>query len=171
MIKKIIFLTFLFTTVAKANIFIDPYFGIMMGGEMEVAGNESSFTGFDMGARFGWEQMGLFTGLDYRYTNFSVDNATEDKLTGNHWAAVVGYEFPFFLRLYGEYIFSSNLEDDSGRGYNDLTGTILGVGVKLLAFVAFNIEFVDYTTDGRDGSPLDTAHDYYLISASLPLSF
>jgi hypothetical protein len=172
--KKLLLLLILFSFHTKADVFVDPYFGIMMSGTEEIDGTESSFSGFDMGSRFGWSNLGLFIGADYRYTNFSIDRGSDPKLTGNHWAAVLGYEFPFFLRIWGEYIFSSDLEDENERTYDDISGVSFGLGVKLLAFLSVNIEVMDYTAEGYSGngsSNSDVNFSYYLISASVPLNF
>jgi hypothetical protein len=54
----------------------------MMSGSEEIDGTESSFSGFDMGSRFGWSNLGLFIGADYRYTNFSIDRGSDPKTYG-----------------------------------------------------------------------------------------
>ena len=112
--KKISLIFFiLFSYQLHADVFVDPYFGIMMGGSAETAGSESTISGFDMGSRFGWTNMGLFAGADYRYSNFSIDEGNDPKITTTQWGAVLGYDFPFFLRIYGEYIVHAEIEDDN----------------------------------------------------------
>lgn len=169
----LILLFFAFVTQAKAGFLIEPYIGFAMNGTAEntVLNSEDDYTGTTLGGRLGWQMLGLFVAGDYRMSSLSADSADVDETL---YSAVIGYEFPVMFRLYGQYILGGSAETDESPAteYEDVSGTVLGIGFTGLPFVSLNFEMADYSYGEIDGSSAygDTDFSHYLLSVSLPLN-
>lgn len=172
----LILLFFAFVVNAKADILVEPYVGINVGGTIENSDSslDEDLSGTALGARLGWQQLGLFLALDYRITSmeYSVGSADID-VDENLYSAVVGYDFPILFRVWGQYVLGGEgkIGGDGDGKFKNPSGTILGVGFTGLPFVSLNLEMANYKYDKVDSSSTDTDISTYLLSVSLPLTF
>lgn len=173
----LILLFFAFIANAKAGILIEPYAGAAINGSWENGSvSEGDLSGTTFGARLGFQQLGLFGGLDFRTQSFTIEydsGASDDDYSSTLYAAVIGYDFPILLRVWGEYIVGGEGEIEN----TDLTGpsgTILGVGYTGLPFVSLNFEMANLEYDEFEAGVLsgdsDFKESHYLLSISLPLN-
>ncbi|MEX0799490.1 MAG: hypothetical protein WD025_08590 [Bacteriovoracaceae bacterium] len=172
----LILLFFAFVVNARAGILIEPYVGMVMNGEIDNGTDVEDYSGQSYGARLAWQQMGLFAGLDYRLSSKEFSFGSSDyEVSENLYAAVIGYEFPIMLRVWGEFILGGEGEvsKDTDFTYEKPSGTILGLGYTGLPFVSLNFEMANYKYSEADGESLndDAKFSHYLLSVSLPFSF
>ena len=170
----LVLLFFTFVMQAKASILIEPYVGYALNGNVESGSTDEDYSGTTIGGRLGWQQLGLFAGVDYRLSNYDVDG---DELKESQYGVMVGYDFPILVRVWGEYILGGEGDLDYGSGsstLNNPSGTILGVGFTGLPFVSLNLEMANYTYEDLDngGANYDeeTDQQHILLSVSLPLN-
>jgi len=167
---------------AQAAFLIEPYGGTLLSSTMDVTAAADGMydaTGTEMGARVGFQNMGLMLGLDYRMISNSVAHQTDptitDTLTGTQMGLFVGYDFPIMLRVWYEYIFSKSLTDDDDIVYAGGSGSVIGIGYKIIPFLSLNLEIGSTATstgtpDGGTESDLDLAFKTYTFSVSFPFS-
>ncbi|MBT4793206.1 MAG: hypothetical protein HON90_16660, partial [Halobacteriovoraceae bacterium] len=88
----------------------------------------------------------------------------------------VGYDFPMMLRVWGEYVFSMSGEDDDNSSNKLIggSGTVLGIGYKVVPFVSLNFEISNLATDEFENATSTTSNDIsytsYLLGISFPIS-
>lgn len=159
----------LFTT-AQASFLIEPYLGMHFNSEIESGSFDDDLSGIGMGARVGWQNLGLQLGLNYKMASFDFDNSNDADYS--HMGLFVGYEFPVLIRVWAEYILSSELDFDGGAKYEDASGTTLGFGYTGLPFVALNFEITNVSYSEANGNSLSTDLDLnsYMLSISLPFT-
>jgi hypothetical protein len=162
-------------TVAQAGFMIEPYLGYETGTLKQTGSEEIKHKGTNLGARLGYQILGLKFGLDYMQgTQTSEQTGSAD---GDYkpidMGAFVGYEFPFLLQVYASYFVSSKASVSPSSLSGDLTGkgTRVGIGWTGLPFVVINLEMItrsyekwgEYDLDGKlEGTSTG-------LSLSLPL--
>lgn len=141
--------------------------------------------GVSVGSRLGVKKYGMFLGLDaqlnveqfdqWLYTSNSVStesySAVEFVLAG-----IVGYEFPFGLKLFTGYIPSSALTiEDKNKKSNTYTGSgyKFGLGWILSNSFGINLEYTKKTYDKRDKVKLPVSYtvgNLFVTERSLEVS-
>jgi hypothetical protein len=162
-----------FTQVAFASFLIEPFYGMSFSGEVENGSNfEESYSGSSLGARLGWQSMGLQLGIDYRMTTLDIDEVSED-LEKTDISAFIGYEFPILVRAYA----AVQISGDGSIDDTDYLGgkqTIIGFGYTGLPFIAINFEMVSWSYDEYDAPSGDGDTDlegsHSLLSISFPFT-
>jgi hypothetical protein len=180
--KLIVFI--FFTGSVHAGILIEPYLGYVLKGSGEQAGNpvtEYSHSGPAMGARLGYQMLGLMGGLDYSMrTEFELEeelpgsyfwndtgsSKRKSKYKSKNMGIFVGYDFPILLRAWVSYYFNTSWEvstadtvydvgdEMSGGGYG------LGIGYTMLPLVSLNLEFRAFEFDKYKDGPTGTENTY-----------
>lgn len=197
----IITLLILLTQTSYAGIHLEPYLGYAVDAGTEQTNNgiktENSMNYIELGARAGWEMLGLSIGVDGNFTptTFDIDTEKPSKANGtvdyksHNLGAFIGYELPL-LRVWGAYYFASQITYDKDRDTStgDSTGDELsgngyglGVGFTGLPLVAVNLEYRANSYDEykdssagntikypSGGSSVIDAHSI-LLSVSIPL--
>lgn len=175
--KKSILILLFFSFIlsgARASLLIDPYFGMVFNGKADSSGAESDYSGTSYGARIGYQNLGLFLGLDYRMAAYKMDGDFDFDLDSTTYAAFIGYEFPVMIRVWGEYVIGGEGSADN-VDYSGASGTILGVGYTGLPLVSLNLEMANWKYDtykaGSIEGDTDLGGSHILLSVSLPLTF
>ncbi len=173
---------FYYSEKANAGFLVEPYLGTYLSSTYEGDSNaEGDLTGTAVGARVGFQNLGLMLGLDGRrhtWTSDPDDGTDGSELSGTSLGLFVGYDFPILLRVWAEYIFSNTLDETDGDEdeYYEGGGTLFGLGYKVLPFVSVNLEMGTFTTskakDGTTGTEFDfdLENKTYLLSVSFPIS-
>lgn len=161
-----------FTQASFASILIEPFFGMVTSGDLEFEGTDDTYGGNTMGARLGWQRMGLQLGVDYRKSTITGEDADDD-LIKTDISAFVGYEFPMLFRVYGAMQVAGSATLDT-TDFLKGSQTILGVGYTGLPFVALNFEMVNWSYDEFDNSSgdgdVDISGTHYVVSLSVPFN-
>jgi hypothetical protein len=179
--KKIISALFamsIFTT-AQASFLVEPFLGTNMNSEItnnsSGCGNDCTgdVTGSSLGARVGWQNMGLQLGGAFKLSQLDVDG--EDSSVTS-MGVFVGYELPILFRFWAEYTLSSTVElNDANAKLTEGTGTTIGVGYTGLPFIAINLEMSTINYEELESGSTTTSADQdlktMLLSVSLPLTF
>lgn len=162
---------------AKAAFYLEPFVGIMVNSEFEQGNDDGDISGSQVGARVGWTRMGLSLGLDGRRVSSNFDSSTGDAdYTATQAGFFIGYEFPILLRVWANYVFSSNAsnDDDSDVKLTEGSGYTLGVGYKALPFLSVNLEIfsTDYDKLEFDGGDSDIEFESsgMILGISVPVS-
>ena len=150
---------------AQASFLIEPYLGMHFNSEAEAGSVDDDLSGVGMGARFGWQNLGLQLGANYKMATFDFDDSGDADY--DHFGLFAGYEFPILIRVWAEYVMSSTLDFDNGAEYDDASGSTLGVGYTGLPFVAINFEATNITYEDNAG---DLDLSTYMLSVSLPFT-
>ncbi|MCO4794996.1 MAG: outer membrane beta-barrel protein, partial [Bacteriovoracaceae bacterium] len=146
--------------------------------------------GIGVGARLGFQYLGLMGGVQYdmgmgselEATNTTV--TTKDDIKKSHLGVFVGYNLPMMLRLWGTYYLDSKIEGDEAAGSDagidaiDSTNTWkgggygLGVGFTGLPFLSINLEYKTFEYDEQDDTddPTDTTLNPVVESSEIVLS-
>ena len=157
----LILLFFALIANARAGLLIEPYAGAALSGSWENGAADGDYSGSTIGARLGFQQLGLFGGLDFRKSSITLeeDGQSDEDLDATTYAAV--------------YIFGGEAELDS-IDYKEPSGTILGIGYTGLPFLSVNFEMVNWKYDeydaGVNSGDTDLEGSHYLLSISLPLN-
>jgi hypothetical protein len=149
-------------------------------------GARSETDGFGAGMRLGGH-VGeiLFLGVDGRYSFPSLQAPGGLDVDAEQWnvGALVGVQMPWFvgLRLWGNYIFSGELDPDSSAGFDtkftDANGYRVGAGIRV-AIASLNIEYQDLDYDETEvsgvfgGGTLGSQQDQqsWIFSVSFPFT-
>lgn len=163
---------------SQAGVLLEPLIGYSSGKYNSESSNgssgELSVKGMSYGGRLGYQNLGFQLGLDYLKSNMSAD---EGDLETSELGLFVGFEFPVLLRVYAGYIVSGKgtlTGDDPTEEDIDLkggTGLKLGVGLTLLPFLDFNVEYRNIKYDSQKASGLTLDHDYNAIMVGFSLPF
>lgn len=178
--KKLFLLLTLIATSVQAGILVEPYLGFgFTSGDYDTA--DVSTTGTTMGARLGYQFLGIMGGLDYSLSPESSWDFEEDgdtttyKLKKSQFGVFAGYNLPILLRAWVGYNFSAKADGtykSKDLSYEGST-TTLGVGFTGLPFVSLNLEYKMSSFDDNkyDGDKLDEKLEVneVLLSVSLPL--
>ena len=177
-------LLFLFSTDTKGSLLVDPYIGYLVNqSEQTVTIGASTgtadftTTGTQMGARVGWQKLGLMLGGEFAYSptltqeltaflGSETSSGTETDYSGTYMGVFVGYDFPLLLRAWATYFFNVTYSPDGSGDDLDASGTSLGVGFTGLPFVSLNAE---YRTISYDNSAIEDAQELF-FSVSLPIN-
>lgn len=174
--KKLLYLLAIsFSFQAHSGLLLEPFAGMAFNSSGEVASTDAEISGSTIGGRLGFQHLGFMLGLDGRQDkwNLDLDSGGDLDLSGQTLGFFVGYEFPVMLRVWANYIFSSEFEnDDSDLKYSEGSGTILGIGYKALPFISLNLEISSIQTTKESTQDVDLEIDYnvYTLSISLPFS-
>lgn len=171
---------FYYMNPAQAGTLLEPYAGMTFGSNYSSSDiSDGEISGTVVGARLGFQQLGFMVGVDGRRSSFELKpkSGTDSEYTFNQLGFFVGYDFPILLRFWLSSVISLEGQDNENSS-NKLTGgsgTVLGIGYKVMPFVSINFEYSATKTTGFESSieDLDQTLDYktYLLSISLPLSF
>lgn len=185
--KKILILVCLFSIYsnAKASVFIEPFAGTILNGEIK--DNLSTCTinctddvsGSQYGLRFGLDYFGFLLGLDYRMGTYSLKEADIDiKQTGST-GLLVGYELPILIRFWYVHGLASSLEASAGSAditYSTKSSQVIGIGYTGLPLISINFEMIsenldqiDNSLSGKSDSDIDLTSS--VLSVSFPFSF
>lgn len=168
---------FMFSEKSRASLLIEPYFGSHLNSTAEIGSEDGDATGTAMGARLGYQNLGLMLGLNLKKGSFKLkgDSSSAD-YNYTQYGAFIGYDFPILLRVWGEFLIggSSTSDDDSKAEYTTITGTQLGIGYKLMPFVSLNLEIGTSKWDDYeyDGTAINSSVDLstYFLSISFPIT-
>ncbi len=155
---------------ANAALLIEPYIGMHFNSEAEDA--DADITGTGIGARLGYQNLGLMLGLNYKSASleFEPDSGSNYDVDQTSYGLFVGYEFPILVRAWAEYIIGGNAEFDGGSEFDTISGTQLGVGYTGLPFVSLNLEIGNLTYEEGPSGTDDQDISTYMFSISLPLT-
>lgn len=180
---------------AQAGWLVEPYLGYNMGsfsGKTKVGGTEidASDNGLGFGARFAYDFIGLFAGIDYSMMSTTIKydkpaGSKDDKADHSKLFAVVGYSLPAIpLRFWAGYAFSNawTVKGTDGASDTKYTGSAFkfGGGYTVIPMLSLNLEYVinsydKWSSGGSSGNVSDAYSDFkssaIFFSASVPLSF
>jgi hypothetical protein len=185
--------TLLSSVVSQAGILVEPYLGYVDGkseGTYTPAiaaligqpGGSSKESGTMMGLRLGYKYMIAWGALDFATGSLkSKDDTSTDDLTPTQLGATFGVELPLIRGFVG-YIFDNKAKFKQDTGDIDVSGTAIkvGAGLKMIPFVAINLEYVinDFKkakSNGVESNFSDTyssfTSNYMMLSASAPFNF
>jgi len=182
--KNFLLLTVLIftTSQAQASFLIEPFYGMALNGEVEDTNYDESYdSGSTLGARFGYQNMGLQLGVDYRIhsNEFEAANGTDVEYSHTGIYGFIGYEFPVLFRIYAGFLLSGEGSAEAGSvdvDYTDMSSTYFGISYTGLPFLAINFESVSYEhgTEEFSSSSSDADSDFggthYLLSLSVPFN-
>lgn len=164
-------------TTAQASFLIEPFVGYNFNSDYKINGTctscELDVEGTSIGARVGWQNLGLQLGGAVKRSQLEVDGL---EASVNSLGIFVGYELPILFRFWAEYTLFSEVEyEDSGAQIIDGSGYTIGFGYTGLPFVAINLELskINYKEFevGSVSGPVDIDLNTVLLSVSLPLTF
>lgn len=140
---------FLFTNVANAMLYIEPFAGLATT-PIDATNNEMKAA---VGARAGFSTMGFVLGGEYTVIN-----------SNNRTAAFAAFKAPVIpLRVFGRYIFDTGVS-----GATTSTGYGVGVGFTGMPFISINL---DYTKLDNKIKLIDNSGDEIMLSISVPFDF
>lgn len=168
---------FYYSEKANAGLLLEPFAGMEVSSTGDANGTDVDITGSAVGARLGFQNLGFMFGLDARRNSWNLEaDSSDGDFTFTQLGLFVGYDFPIMLRVWGNYVFSLNGEDEGKNKYTEGSGLVLGLGYKVIPFVSVNFEMSNtkttkYKSDtsGNEGD-LDYKYSSYLLSVSFPLS-
>jgi hypothetical protein len=155
---------------ANAAFLVEPYLGMHFNSEAEDA--NADITGMGIGARLGYQNLGLMFGLNYKSADleFEPDTGSNFDVAQTHYGLFVGYEFPILVRAWAEYIIGGEADIDGGTTWDTISGTQIGVGYTGLPFVSLNLEIGNLTYEDGPTGTADQDISTYMLSISLPLT-
>ncbi len=165
-------------TKVQAGTLLEPYVGTLLSSTGEFNSDDLDITGTTVGARVGFQQMGVMLGLDGRRTSANFEDSDSDSdYTITQLGLFAGYDFPVMVRVWGTYVFSVEGvdDDDTDTKITSGSGTTFGVGYKFFPFLSANLEMSNlktskYETELLGEQDLDGDYTIYTLSISLPLS-
>ncbi|AUN98112.1 hypothetical protein DOM21_10705 [Bacteriovorax stolpii] len=173
---------FLSAQTASASLLIEPHIGYNLSGSGDAGGVEYDYNGPQLGARIGWQNLGLMLGLDYTRSSYEQEaknsaGTVKTDMTRNEIGVFAGYNFPILLRAWGAYYFSNTTKSDNSINTKHKGNTKeLGVGFTGLPFLSLNlmyrmVNFDEYESSAGSGS-LNPERDFkeIVLGVSLPLT-
>lgn len=171
---------FLIANTASAALLIEPHLGYNIHGSGDNGGTKYSYNGPQLGARVGYQTIGLMAGLDYTRSSGSMEaksNGTTktDDFTTNDLGVFVGYNFPILVRAWGTYYFNNTSKYKSTSAEVSGSTKELGVGFTGLPFLSVNLVYRMINHDeleAANGSKASINNDYneIVLGISLPLT-
>lgn len=173
---SVLAITLLAGLSAKAGVLFDPYFNYMTSGSSNIAPG-ASITGTEIGARLGWDFLGLGVGIDtllsgkYSYSSAGV---TTDA-TPSYLGIFVSFKFPILVRGYISYLTSAKETMPAGDYFSG-KATKIGIQYTGLPFIAIGIEtysgsYDNYTSAAGASGPRSDTANHTNIALSVPFSF
>ena len=163
------------SSVARADLLLEPYVGYFMGNSEISGGYEEDFSGLSLGGRVGFQSFGFMLGGDFMTGKWEDDGNPSMDVTPTNLGVFVGYNFPILLRVYGIYGFSSKLKHETTNYSNTYEGDSirLGVGFTGLPFISINLEYftAEYDEDDFGAQNPSLESSGYGLTVSLPLTF
>ena len=161
-------------STAHAGFLLDPYFSYAVSGTNSGL-TDSTMTGSELGARLGWDMMGLGFGVDgivsgsYTYKQNSVSS----DIKPSYYGVFVSYKFPIVLRGYVSYLLSSKETMTVSGIDSTLTGTGTKVGIQYTGFpfVAIGVEYVSSKYDKVEFGGLSITQSNDANHTAIALSF
>ena len=194
--KVFFFGLFLYGSLARADILIEPYMGMSFSGEGDMRLGSTKvdveYTAPVMGGRLAYENLGLMFGVDYSLASFKMEgkllsNDFKEKVARSDLGLLIGYKFPALLRIWATWIWQAELEGDEENSTSRIfekgikfegSGQSFGLGWTLWPFVSLNFEYryVEYGEYRRNGIKISNYNEKldltdFLISFSLPFNF
>lgn len=180
LVAGMILASFAITQFANAGVMLEPYVGYASGKIGDESTGKSNGKGVYYGARAAYNMMGFFVGGEYQGGKLKVDSTPKTDNSITDMGAVVGYEFPILLRVYGTYFFAS---EDKATFSPAITfkgnAMKLGIGYTAFPLVAFNVEYYQSTynkaSNGTQSATL-TGEDlvkgsFVMFNVSMPFVF
>ncbi|MBL7664620.1 MAG: hypothetical protein JNM93_05760 [Bacteriovoracaceae bacterium] len=158
------------TSVSQAALLFEPMINVNMAGEID-GGDDLKAGTFGMGARLGYQMMGLQLGVDYQQNALTTDASPEVDGDSTEIAAFIGYDFPVLLRVFAGYAVGGKLATDGSADFEGISGMKFGIGLKLFPLISINLEQKNYNYDEQGGSAIDQDISMTTLSISLPLTF
>ena len=178
LLMSVMMITFFSFNKAQAGFMIEPHFGINLGSSFEGSNGfaDGDISGNQLGAKLGWSVIGGFNfGFNYRQGALEFDPDcsgcnNQDADLEMH-SLFIGYDLSVLFRVWGEFILPSSKIKDDGADAVQASGTVLGIGYKLMPLVSLNFELANYTFD-EDTNDNDLNVDYStcVLGVSFPLS-
>lgn len=178
--KKLLVGLLFIASTANAGLLVEPYLGFgFTSGDYDT--QDVSTSGTSMGARLGYQMLGVMGGLEYTMSPESdwdfkgSTSTTTYKLKRSQLGVFAGYNLPILLRAWVGYQFSTKAEGTyEGKDISfEGSATTLGVGFTGLPFVSLNLEYKMFSYDDNKygDSEIEDKVDVkeVLLSVSLPL--
>lgn len=172
---KIVIITGLifFKTLSFADILVEPNLGIFpFNTRVKTGGINYNMNGLGFGARLGFNSFGFMGGLNLRRAFAKIPNLSNDLKLYSHSGIFVGFNAESKIRGWGEFIFTTQAEFDSGVILKDGSGIGFGGGYYGIPFGAINLEFssVRYAKS-NSGAKASEKITMTLLSFSIPFVF
>lgn len=157
---------------AQAGFMVEPYLGLERG-SYDYGNSDGDLSGTNIGARLGYEMLGLTFGADYMMTKGDADpdNGGSNDFDGTDFGIFVGYQFPVLIQAYLSYFLSSEADIDSYSGKLKGDGYRIGAGYTGFPFIVINLEYITRTYDKAGSNTLSNKFETtgYALNVSLPL--
>ena len=172
-------LTVFVGTSANAGVLLEPYMGMHFNSSAELTGvtDEFEVSGMGLGARLGYQNLGLMLGLNYKTAAFEFKPKTGSTvdIDHSHYGLFVGYNLPVMVRFWAEYVVGGSADVKDGGNFEKITGTQLGIGYTGLPFISLNFElgnlkYDDFKDQAGASSSSTTDLTTYMLSVSLPIT-
>lgn len=167
---------------ASAALLIEPHVGFNLHGSGESGSTDYSYNGAQLGARIGYQNLGLMAGMDFTHSGFELESKTNGSksttdMTRNELGVFVGYNFPVLIRAWGAYYFTNTMKADNTTETKYKGNTKeLGVGFTGLPFLSINLMYRMVTHDEYESNissgSLNPDLDFkeIVLGVSLPLT-
>lgn len=138
---------FISAQTASAALLLEPHIGYNLSGSGDAGGLEYDYNGPQLGARVGWQNLGLMLGLDYTRSSFELESksssgTSKTDMKRNEIGVFAGYNFPILLRAWGAYYFTNTMKADNSTSTKYKGNTKeLGVGFTGLPFLSINLMY------------------------------
>lgn len=164
----LLFLVFItFTSSAFASLLIEPYAGSTYGAKAKINGTKEDATGTALGGRLGYANYGFMFGLNL--TQFEITpETTSPKIKATTYGLFLGYNTPFMIRLFGEFLLNGDGEYEEDK-ISKVTGSKFGVGFINLEYISINFELINQTIS-FEGTREAWKHEGALVSLSIPIT-
>ena len=165
----------------KAALLIEPHlaYNVTASGDATLTSTtyEYSYSGPQVGARLGYQMLGLMAGMDYTRSSYDFkseysNTSSKESFGRNEIGVFVGYNLPILLRFWGTYYFSNNSKNSAGTVKYSGNTKELGVGFTALPFLSLNLMYRMVTFDKSNGAALasDINLNEIVFGVSLPLT-
>ncbi|MCY4524308.1 MAG: hypothetical protein OXB84_06180 [Halobacteriovoraceae bacterium] len=170
---------------SAAGLWIEPMFGVSVGGNGNVGGSEVDRSGHRYGGRVGIKHLipNMVLGLDYRMgkVKHEVDaGSTLKELNAKHMGTFLSYTGVPLLHFWGTWFFDYKDEIADGLlkgSYFKGSGWNLGMGYSLLPFLNLNVEYSKSKHDEwefANGSVVPLLEEIeateFIVGISIPIS-
>ncbi len=175
---------FVLANQAQASVLVEPYLGLSIGAggeaKLDTATYDYSFSTATYGGRLGYQWFGAMVGLDYSLQKFTMQKegpGVAQKLDADRSqiGLFLGYDFPLLIRGWMTYYLSGEIDMGSER-FSGASGYAVGVGLKALPLLSFNLGYRSITYDKYSGLGSvvysgELTSNEVIFYGSLPLTF